>query len=332
MESEIMGNGNVQDWKFWQYCGKELNFYSLKYGCILQSDGPSKVISDKMEVGDRVVMVKYIGKNNWIIQAVGVVCSPPMHSMIFADLLGIDVKCHRYVNWRTCLGREDAYSGGFRYGEAMPIGMANQAVLSEIRDRWNTGQAFKLESFPESPNILRDEAVIDGMKQNGICPQKAEKFLNVLDSVRDKCKWYMTNGVKMTEQHTIVYLVAPILEALNWSDTQIKYQFCCADAGFFNSKGDCFRILEAKSMGSKLIECTDEGIRHAEDLVPVNQVVATNGNQFLLLKRDESRIWHMSSCLNVLNPIEQYTVEMEYGGKMNGALTFILDMMWKPES
>ncbi|WP_378954582.1 hypothetical protein [Pelosinus sp. sgz500959] len=326
--------------QFWHYSGKTINKYCLKYGCILiekalykDKDDYFDIISTKMLPGDKVVMIDYLSDRSWKICAVGEVEGGYDHHLVFQDLLGLDMQHARKVIWKINPSDEMiTYEGGFRHCFLGRIGQANPNVWNEIWEIIKNGVAVKQEDLPDTPMILSDQDIINRLIINEISLNTATRFINIMNVVRNKCKWYMEKRVQITEQQTIVYLISPILDALEWSDTHIRYQYCNADAGFFTTKNfTCFRIMEVKPLGHPLTKCIEEGIRHAKVLRGVEELIVTNGHKFLLIKlsTNPKEGWYISSCLNILSPIDEYTMGSEGGREVGGAVVFIMEMLRK---
>lgn len=328
---------------FWHYSGKKINKYCLKYGCILiekalykDKDDYFDIITTKMLPGDKVVMIDYLNDKTWKINAIGEVEGGYDHYLVFQDLLGLDMQHARKVVWKINPSNEmSTYEGGFRHCFLGRIRQANPNVWNEIWDIINNGVAVKQEKLPDTPKILGDQDIINSLIVNKISLDTATRLINMMNAVRNKCEWYMKNRMQITEQQTIVYLIAPILDALEWSDTQIRYQYCSADAGFFTTKGStCFRIMEAKPLWHPLTKCIEEGIRHAKVLRGVKELIVTNGRKFLLIKlsTNPKEGWYVSSCFNIQSPIDKYTIGIEGGREVGGAVVFIMEMLQKEAS
>ena len=336
---------------YWQVAaGEGARDYSdvfLKYGVILMGSGhrgsfleyPERfeghkdwrrkivTLAKKMKPDDVVILKRGHGKNGRILAA-GRITSEYEWLEPFEDVDGWDLRHGRMVEWVK--PDSPILVEGLARGTISRVYKSNPRSATErLLKEGKPKEDGTSETLQPVKDISYDD-LVRSLIGNGMCQTTAETLIHTIERIRRLAAWYIPQMDDVSEHEIRTFLIVPLLQALGWSEKQIKIEWAIkrgrTDVSLFreefNKDAKPYAILESKRMGAGLNRAERQVVKYAQDC---NMVVTSTGDRYWLYVKEPCQKWdargmkekHLSAYMNLFKLKESHPYLVGVGGAPN---------------
>lgn len=326
--------------------GRDYSDLFLKFGMAFVGWGKGKDKVTKVRSFDRIILkqgrkqIKAVGE---VVSRKGKCCGKNTEDREkgdntkdwLDDFDGWDLPYYCFVTWHEPAG--DDRNAAASLTRSTFDGVNQQALKDQAEKILTTYPARDHSPEPPPTPKLNDDEILDFLISEGLRASSAEDFMKNLRRIRLLASYYAINcnWSQISEEETKTFLVIPLLQALGWSEQQMKLEYKCKagkiDLAMFGlpfkkidinspcspstSDDECILIIEVKKFDQGLNYASDAGKAYADTFKNCNVVIATNGWCYKLYSRKGSGFSKdPSAYLNLLNPTAKYPLDHTVAG------------------
>ena len=317
---------------YWQVAaGEGARDYSdvfLKYGVMLMGSGhrgsflefPEKykgikgwqrkivTLAEKVMRGDIVILKKGHGASGRIV-AVGRVSGDYEFLPQFDDVEGWDIRHGRKVDWvrPTSQISVDGFS----------MGTIKRVLKAEVKEKAcnllnEQRSSERPEDMPPPAAQLTDDGLVETLASDGVHWTYTAAIRQAIQQMRVLAGWYIPRMNRISEHEVRTFLIIPLLQALGWSEKQIRIEWgvgqARADTALFREEftkdTKPYLVLESKRFGMGLHRVERQAIKYAGEC---NRIVISTGDRYWLFEKGTCQKWdrgamrekHLRAYMNI---------------------------------
>ena len=266
-------------------------------------------LAEMVKQGDVVILKKGHGASGRIV-AVGRVSGDYEFLPQFDDVEGWDIRHGRKVDWvMPPISKISA--------DGLSRGTIKRVLRADVKETacklLNQQQSpERPENLPPPAAKLTDDGLIEALTAEGVQWRYAAAIGQVIQQMRALAGWYIQHMSRISEHEVRTFLIVPLLQALGWSEKQIRIEWgvgqARADTALFSEEftkdTKPYLVLESKRFGMGLHRVERQAIKYAGEC---NRIVISTGDRYWLFEKGTCQRWdreamrekHLQAYMNI---------------------------------